>query len=41
MMTPWSMKEVLKKYKLNYTVLNANNLSDEERLNLLKENLKR
>lgn len=41
LMTPWGVKEVLKNYKLNYTVLNARNLSDEERLSLLKENLKR
>jgi hypothetical protein len=35
------MKKVLKRYKLNYTVLNADGLNDEERLNLLKENLKK
>lgn len=41
LMTPRSMKKVLKRYKLNYTVLNADGLNDEERLNLLKENLKK
>jgi hypothetical protein len=39
-MTPWGIKKVLKKYKLKYTTLNARKLSDDERLFLLKQNLK-
>ena len=39
-MTPWWVKKVLKKYKLKYSVLNARKLSDDERLFLLKQNLK-
>ena len=39
-MTPWWIKKVLKKYKLKYTVLNARKLTDDERLFLLKQNLK-
>lgn len=40
LMTPWWIKKVLKKYKLKYTILNARKLGDEERLFLLKMNLK-
>ena len=39
-MTPWWIKKVLKKYKLKYSTLNARKLSDDERLFLLKQNLK-
>ncbi len=39
-MTPWWIKKVLKKYKLKYSILNARKLSDDERLFLLKQNLK-
>lgn len=41
LMTPRGIKRVLKKHKLNYVVLNAKNLNNEKRLNLLKKNLKR
>ena len=40
MMTPRWIKKVLKKYGLNYTILNARKLNDKERLFLLKQNLK-
>lgn len=40
LMTPWGIKKVLKKYGLNYTILNARKLNDDERLFLLKQNLK-
>ena len=40
LMTPWWIKKVLKKYRLKYTVLNARKLGDDERLFLLKMNLK-
>ena len=40
LMTPWWIKKVLKKYGLNYTILNARKLNDNERLFLLKQNLK-
>jgi len=39
-MTPWWIKKVLKKYKLSYTILNARKLNDNERLFLLKQNIK-
>ena len=39
-MTPWWIKKVLKKYKLKYTILNARKLNNDERLFLLKQNLK-
>ena len=40
LMTPRGIKKVLKKYKLKYSILNARKLSDDERLFLLKQNLK-
>ena len=40
LMTPWWIKKVLKKYKLSYTILNARKLKDNERLFLLKQNIK-
>lgn len=39
-MTPWWITNVLKKYKLKYSILKARTLSDEERLLLLKCNLR-
>jgi hypothetical protein len=39
-MTPWGIKKVLKNYGLNYTILNARKLNNDERLFLLKQNLK-
>lgn len=39
-MTPWWIKKVLKKYNLKYVVLSARKLNDDERLFLLKQNLK-
>ena len=39
-MTPWWVKKVLKKYNLRYTILNARKFNDDERLFLLKQNLK-
>jgi hypothetical protein len=39
-MTPRGIKKVLKKYGLNYKILNARKLNDNERLFLLKQNLK-
>ncbi len=39
LMTPRGMKKVLKKYKLNYAILDAWELNDTEKLNLLIENL--
>ena len=40
LMTPRGIKKVLKKYGLNYKILNARKLNDDERLFLLKQNLK-
>lgn len=40
LMTPWEIKKVLKKYKLKYTILSARKLTDDEKLLLLKQNLK-
>ena len=39
-MTPWWIKKVLKKYNMKYVVLSARKLNDDERLFLLKQNLK-
>ena len=39
-MTPWWILRVLKKYKLNYSVLKASKLNENEKLFLLKQNLK-
>ena len=41
LMTPWWIIKVLKKYKLKYSILKAKTFSDEEKLFLLKYNLKR
>lgn len=41
LMVPWWIKRVLKKYKLKYEVLNAKKLSDDEKLNLLRNNLRK
>lgn len=41
LMTPRWITKVLKKYKLKYSILKAKTLSDDERLFLLKYNLKR
>jgi hypothetical protein len=40
LMTPWWIKKVLKKYKLKYVILKAKKLNDDEKLFLLKQNLK-
>ncbi len=40
LMTPWWIMKVLKKYKLKYSIIKAKTLSEEERLFLLKYNLK-
>ena len=40
LMTPWWILKVLKKYKLRYTVLKAKKLKENEKLFLLKQNLK-
>lgn len=40
LMTPRWMKKVLKKYNLKYSILNGRKLNDNERLFLLKQNLK-
>ena len=40
LMTPWWIIKVLKKYKLEYTVIKAKTLTKDERLFLLKYNLK-
>jgi hypothetical protein len=39
-MTPWGIIKVLKKYKLKYSILKAKTLTRDERLFLLKYNLK-
>ena len=39
-MTPWWIIKVLKKYKLKYSIIKAKTLTKEERLSLLKYNLK-
>ncbi len=41
LMTPWWIIKVLKKYKLNYSIIRARKLSKKDKLNLLKDNLKR
>jgi len=41
LMTPWWILKVLKKYKLKYSVIKVKKLSENEKLILLKENLKR
>ncbi len=41
LMTPWWILKVLKKYKLKYLIIKAKTLSDEEKLFILKYNLKR
>ncbi len=40
LMTPWWITKVLKKYKLEYTIIKAKTLTKDERLFLLKNNLK-
>ena len=40
LMTPWWILKVLKKYKLKYTILKAKKLKENEKLFLLKQNLK-
>ena len=40
LMTPWWIKKVLRKYKLEYKIIKAKKLSDNEKLFLLKQNLK-
>jgi hypothetical protein len=40
LMTPRWILKVLKKYKLNYSILNARKLKENEKLFLLKQNLK-
>ena len=40
LMTPWWILKVLKKYKLKYSVLKAKDLNNDEKLFLLKLNLK-
>ena len=40
LMTPWWILKVLKKYKLDYSVLKAKKLKENEKLFLLKQNLK-
>lgn len=40
LMTPWWITKVLKKYKLEYTIIKAKILNKDERLNLLKHSLK-
>lgn len=40
LMTPWWILKVLKKYKLNYSILKARKLKENEKLFLLKQNLK-
>jgi len=41
LMTPWWITKVLKKYKLKYSIIKARTLSDEEKLYLLKYNLRK
>ena len=40
LMTPWWITKVLKKYKLKYSIIKAKTLNNDERLFLLKYNLK-
>ena len=40
LMTPWWIKKVLKKYNLNYSVIQARWLKKSDKLEILKENLK-
>lgn len=40
LMTPWWILKVLKKYKLDYSILKAKKLKENEKLFLLKQNLK-
>ena len=41
LMTPWWITRVLKKYQLDYKILKGKNLNEEEKLELLKCNLKK
>ena len=41
LMTPWWIWKVLRKYNLEYEVIKAKKLKDQEKLILLKENLKK
>ena len=41
LMTPWWILKVFKKYNLNYSILRAKTISKDEKLVLLKENLKK
>ena len=41
LMTPWWITRVLKKYQLDYKILKGKNLNEEEKLELLKWNLKK
>ena len=41
LMTPWGIIKVLKKYNLKYSILKAKSFTKDEKLLLLKENLKK